>query len=387
MSKSTGQFLTLDEAVKKFGADATRVMLSDAGDASMIDSNADETVANAAILQLYTLKAFIEDVVKEPRILQSNETFAKVRESLRAQKFDSILRSGTKGFWDELFENELHTLALEAIEQYKATQYKIALKVAFYDLAGARDFYRIVTHAGEFGMHQDSLRKFVEYQALLLAPITPHWSDYIWQEVLGHKSTICLERFPQVPTINSKTTAISQYVRSVNSTIGAMEGQAAKKAAKKGKTAAYDTKADKRLRIYVAKSFPKWQDHYLEVVRKQFDATSLKVDTNEINKQVAPADKKKAMPFISAIKRRIDAGEKAEVVFNRKLEFDETQILKELIPTLKTIVTKLKQVELVIVDETTSTKGVNAFTGERVTGISLFNAEPGSPAFEFSNIA
>ncbi|KAJ9125915.1 putative leucine--tRNA ligase, cytoplasmic [Naganishia onofrii] len=32
MSKSTGNFLTLGEAVKKFGADATRLTLADAGD-------------------------------------------------------------------------------------------------------------------------------------------------------------------------------------------------------------------------------------------------------------------------------------------------------------------------------------------------------------------
>ena len=32
MSKSTGNFLTLSEAVKKFGADATRLTLADSGD-------------------------------------------------------------------------------------------------------------------------------------------------------------------------------------------------------------------------------------------------------------------------------------------------------------------------------------------------------------------
>jgi leucyl-tRNA synthetase len=32
MSKSTGNFLTLKEALSKFGADATRLTLADAGD-------------------------------------------------------------------------------------------------------------------------------------------------------------------------------------------------------------------------------------------------------------------------------------------------------------------------------------------------------------------
>jgi leucyl-tRNA synthetase len=32
MSKSTGTFLTLNEAISKFGADSVRIMLADAGD-------------------------------------------------------------------------------------------------------------------------------------------------------------------------------------------------------------------------------------------------------------------------------------------------------------------------------------------------------------------
>jgi len=54
MSKSTGNSLTLKEGVDKFGADATRVALADAGD-GIEDANFDEKNANAAILRLFTL--------------------------------------------------------------------------------------------------------------------------------------------------------------------------------------------------------------------------------------------------------------------------------------------------------------------------------------------
>jgi leucyl-tRNA synthetase len=62
--------------------------------------------------------------------------------------------------------------------------YKNALKAAYYDLTSVRDTYRLATLAAGIGMHHDSVLKYVEYQAILLAPIAPHWSDYIWQEVL-----------------------------------------------------------------------------------------------------------------------------------------------------------------------------------------------------------
>jgi len=50
MSKSTGNPLTLKEAIGKFGADATRLSLADAGD-GMEDANFEEKTANANILR------------------------------------------------------------------------------------------------------------------------------------------------------------------------------------------------------------------------------------------------------------------------------------------------------------------------------------------------
>lgn len=54
MSKSTGNSLTMREAIEKFGADATRISLADAGD-GIEDANFDEKNANANILRLHTL--------------------------------------------------------------------------------------------------------------------------------------------------------------------------------------------------------------------------------------------------------------------------------------------------------------------------------------------
>jgi leucyl-tRNA synthetase len=59
MSKSKGNFLTMHDAVQKFGADATRLSLADAGD-SVEDANFDEKTANANILRLHTLVGWCE---------------------------------------------------------------------------------------------------------------------------------------------------------------------------------------------------------------------------------------------------------------------------------------------------------------------------------------
>lgn len=54
MAKSTGNFLTMRQAVNKWGADATRLALADSGD-GIEDANFDDKTANASILRLHTL--------------------------------------------------------------------------------------------------------------------------------------------------------------------------------------------------------------------------------------------------------------------------------------------------------------------------------------------
>ncbi len=120
MSKSTGNFLTLDDAVKKYGADAARIALADAGD-GISDSNFVEDVADSTILRLYSNKEWLEEMVK-------------TQDELRTGELNS--------FQDALFDNEMNALVIEAKKQYKETSYKLALKAAFYDFLNARDVYR-----------------------------------------------------------------------------------------------------------------------------------------------------------------------------------------------------------------------------------------------------
>ena len=97
MSKSTGNFLTLNDAVKKYGADACRIALADAGD-GVEDANFEETVANQIILRMYTLKEWCEEVVQD--------------KNLRTGEADAL--------WDKLFENEMNTLVQDARKAYEA---------------------------------------------------------------------------------------------------------------------------------------------------------------------------------------------------------------------------------------------------------------------------
>lgn len=101
-------------------------------------------------------------------------------------------------------------------------------------------------------MHRDAILRYVEAQALLLAAITPHFSEYVWLEILKKSETITFARYENVAEPDAALTAAMLYSRQVQSNIGSTEGNMLKKLGK-GKGVTYDPKADKRLTLYVAK--------------------------------------------------------------------------------------------------------------------------------------
>ncbi|CCX31976.1 leucyl-tRNA synthetase [Pyronema domesticum] len=363
MSKSTGNFLTLKETVDKFGADAARIAFADAGD-SVEDANFEEKVANAAILRLYTLKEWCEDIVKDAEA--------------------GKLRTGPKEtFWDKIFENEMNELVAATKENYDSTSYKLALKTGYYEFQAARDTYREATSS--IGMHKDLVLAWIKTQALMINPVAPHWAEYVWQDLLKNTGSIQNERFP-VPTapIDAASTAARVYVQQTASNITSTEAAQLKKKAK-GKGTSYDPKLPKQLTIYVSLNYPSWQEKYIDLVRESFDKVTLTVNDKELSGKVAKlGETKKAMPFVQGLKKRLQA-EDAETVFNRKLAFDEVETLKEVVPTLKKT-TGCKNVVVVIVDE--GGKTGKTIDGEVVENLPALaeGADPGNPRFEFTNI-
>ncbi|KKK22933.1 hypothetical protein P175DRAFT_0464784 [Aspergillus ochraceoroseus IBT 24754] len=362
MSKSTGNFLTLKDAVEKFGADATRIAFADAGD-GIEDANFEETVANSNILRLFTLKEWIEDVVN-----------------------DDTLRTGPADlFWDKVFDNELNILVREAKKNYQDTNFKLALKSSLYDLTSARDTYREAATSAGVGMHRDMVQRYIELQALMMSPIAPHWSEYIWLEILKKPETIHRAQFPDVPEPAAELSAAANYVRTTSSSILSAEASYVKKLSK-GKASAFDPRKPKKITIFAAKKFPSWQEKYIDLVREAFDAISLSINDKDLNAKVGKlGEMKKAMPFVQGLKKRLVQGKEApEIVFDRKLPFDEFAVLKEMTVNLKKT-TGCKELEVIAVDEGGKTGEVLG-SGEKREGLQAENAVPGQPTFIFVNV-
>lgn len=286
------------------------------------------------------------------------------------------------------------------------TNFKLGLKSALYDFTSARDSYREATTNAGIGMHRDLVLRYIELQALVITPIAPHWAEHIWLDVLKkvcsytlplnfitqytylkQPETVQRALYPDVPEPSPTLSATLNYVRSTSSNITSAEASFVKRL-NKGKTITFDPRKPKKLTIYAAKKYPAWQEKYIDLVREAFDATSISVNDKDLNGKVAKfGEMKKAMPFVQGLKRRlITVKETPETVFDRKLGFDELQVLGDMVDTLKKT-TGCKAIEVISVEEGGKV-GTVLGSGETKEGLPALaeGAIPGTPAFQFENI-
>lgn len=169
MSKSTGNFLTLREAIEQFGSDATRIALADAGD-SLDDANFEKKVANSAIMKLFVL----EDWIK------------KNLEKGVPEGYDFNAEEPTDEF-DLIFENEINFAITETNENFAKMRMRDALKSGFFEFLGLKEDYLISK------LHEDPAQasrpmnaklvlRYVEAQLAILNIFCPHFAEHCWRK-------------------------------------------------------------------------------------------------------------------------------------------------------------------------------------------------------------
>ncbi|WFD32159.1 leucine--tRNA ligase [Malassezia sp. CBS 17886] len=360
MSKSTGNSLSLREAVDKFGADAARISLADAGD-GIEDANFEEKTANANILRLHTLIDWCADMTQQVR--------------------DGRLRRGPRdAFWDRTFENEMNAAIATANDAYARAAYKEATKAGFYEFQSSRDLYREAT--ADIGMHADLVQWWIATQALLIAPIAPHFAEHVWMGILGNPTSVHNTRFPTPSAEDAALSAAAAYVRGTIKAIRDAEIAVTRKKVKGAQPKdKYDERKPKEVSIYVADAFPDWQNICVTAVQNHFDHARGAVDDAAVRADIAAKGllkDKRAMPFIMAFKKRI-AEFGPELAFNRQLPFNEMDTLNASSGYLKKTL-GFRDVHLVKAGEALARadelQGKHGFDRSVVEG-----AEPGSRRF------
>lgn len=183
MSKSKGNFLSLRHCCAEYGADATRFACADAGD-SMEDANFSIDTANMGILRLTTEEEWIVSMLKE-------ETSAGVSIPLRAS-------TSPPTFADKVFLNHMNQLIALTGEHFSAMQWRDGLQTCFFEYLLARDTYRDACTKSGTPMRRDILMRYLETHLIMLSPITPHFCQHMWANVLSREGLVMDATWPVV---------------------------------------------------------------------------------------------------------------------------------------------------------------------------------------------
>ena len=311
MSKSKGNLISLSEAVDMYSADGMRLGLADAGDYAE-DANFMTTQATAGVLRLYTLIEWIQEVMGQ---------------------IDTYRKDAPDHFYDKVFTNDIDNAIQQTEMHYNKTMYREALKSGFYEFQSSRDRYRELASAGA-GMHRDLILKYIRTQMVLLSPVCPHISDYVWREVLKEDGSIHDAKWPaSFAPEDSLIKAAEHLMDSCHDFRLKLRNYANPVNKKKGQPVKA-VEAPNHMTIYVAKDYPAWQEITLNVLKENYNPSGdqpfpeNKVLLEELKKspEIKPY-MKKLMPFVAFVKAQV--AEKGPGCLESHLPFDEFDIFKQ----------------------------------------------------------
>jgi len=106
------------------------------------------------------------------------------------------------------------------------------------------------------------LRKFIEVQILLIAPIAPHLADHVWTVILKFPDTICNETWPK-PISSTTNFGIELASDVLSDSVSVWRKEVEKSKGKKEKS----KEAEKKVVIYVRSQYEPWQQKTLQVLQ------------------------------------------------------------------------------------------------------------------------
>jgi len=300
MSKSTGNFLMLEEAVEKFSADATRYALADAGD-SLEDANFETDVANSATMML-----FLEEQAAVEVMQQSKEGKLRTGEFLKV---------------DLQIMNEMNRLIADTDESFGRMQWRDGLNSGGAQYRLLRDFYREWCLKMGVAMHAEVITRWLETSVVMLSPICPHFCEVMWN-LLGKTGSVLRAEWPATQPVDPRASRELQFLQKTMKVLRGLAGRE-------------KVKNPKRAYIYVADQYVSWKVDTLKQMQTLWDpATRSLPEKKELLSKLTSwvaedksRNKKNVMQFASFM-----ADEAKQVGFSAletEVLFDQMAILTE----------------------------------------------------------
>ena len=291
MSKSTGNFLTLEEAIKKYSADVTRLVLGIAGD-DMSDANFNESEANSLVLKIHNLIDWYE-IYLNKELSENTEL----------------------NYFDKVFNLNINTIINKTLDAFKNMKFREGIIYSFFDLQNIRDKY--INYTSD--PNQILILKYMKVQLQLLAPIMPHITQYLWKHF--SEEPIMIQAFPQYMEEDKNFIKSFDYIEDIINSIRKYNSK----------------KNSKNIKLIISDGYPDWQKDVINIVNKVYDFESNKLDMKKFRNQLPESllnkKLKDTMQFANYVSSDFKKLNIKQIPVD--MPFDEKQILELNIEFLK----------------------------------------------------
>jgi leucyl-tRNA synthetase len=259
MSKSDGNYMTVDETLEKYGTSATRMCLADCGDTNE-DANFLESTANSMVLKLYTLTKSVE------ALETSGADLSQVIRTL--EKISIGENNYYNKFVDDMILQHLSRNTILCLESHENMIYRDVLKYGFYE-----NLKLIELYSGLKGNNNKIVLYLYKTILQLVYPIIPSLASYLLKLKFNNEIAI-----PEIFTEEDDKMKIFEHIRNVCTNINS------------GK------KAFKNVDILVGKEFSSWKVECMRIVDSCPDKADIAHRVDEVYEKLN-VTKKKAMLF------------------------------------------------------------------------------------------
>ena len=362
MSKSKGNFLTVNDLIEMYGADASRITLADCGD-SLDDANFLREISNLSVNKLYSLENFVKILINE--VWNKNENLI-ITDPDKEIKLNNLL--------DQIFDNNINYLIKETKKSYEEMKYKNVLKYGFYEMINIKDQYILYNEDNYNKLNPTLMIKYLITFFIINNPIIPHFTEYMYITYLNpifekynmkekKIEFLCNAKYPKVLlNIDMKLIDINKYLNKVIQTIREVVNT---KDTKKNRKESNENNKNIKIKVLYSKEYNNNQKEVLNKLRNESYDENNKIILNDknnikyknkilLNENLDKNTKKKMLEFASFKIKEVELY--GLEVLNEKLKFNEEEILninKELFKKLA----KLDDIEFDVYDESKKPKG------------------------------
>lgn len=263
MSKATGNFLTADEAIRKYGADAVRFALADAGD-GLDDANFREETANNAVLRLYNLLATCQELLAASAVCYP-ESYEDIYSTIEANSADCIHEC--------VFLASILDCTLRACSAFERCSFREGLIISFNELGHSRDQYIHSCETRRVPYCRFLIEEYISTQAKLLAVICPHIAEELNAEVLGRSSSIFRDPLQSQDTLAEALKQLRVFLKIdeyVQATIVRLKNYLVDVLKPRKDGTVKLPNGAKIAQVYVAQDCPEWQTRVAEFLSSMY---------------------------------------------------------------------------------------------------------------------